>query len=55
MLPVIAKKKVNTILAEANDAKFKLEFLPSTTTEYVVTLTFLDEIQDRVNSPYCFY
>ncbi|KAL7988579.1 hypothetical protein Chor_007498, partial [Crotalus horridus] len=48
MLPVIAKKKVNTILAEANDAKFKLEFLPYTTTEYVVTLTFLDEIQDRI-------
>ncbi|KAG8130386.1 hypothetical protein E2320_017073 [Naja naja] len=48
MLPIIAKKKVNTILAEANDAKFKLEFLPSTTTEYVATLTFLDEIQDRI-------
>ncbi|XP_070598423.1 dynein axonemal heavy chain 6 isoform X2 [Erythrolamprus reginae] len=48
MLPIIAKKKVNTILVEANDAKFKLEFLPSTTTEYVVTLTFLDEIQDRI-------
>ncbi|XP_063150960.1 dynein axonemal heavy chain 6 [Candoia aspera] len=48
MLPVIARKKVTTILVEANDAKFKLEFLPSTTTEYVVTLTFLDEIQDRI-------
>ncbi|KAM6471116.1 dynein axonemal heavy chain 6 [Liasis olivaceus] len=48
MLPVIAKKKVTAILAEANDAKFKLEFLPCTTTEYVASLTFLDEIQDRI-------
>lgn len=49
MLPVIAKKKVTAILVEANDAKFKLEFYPSTTTEYVFSLTFLDEIQDRVS------
>ncbi|XP_061490002.1 dynein axonemal heavy chain 6 isoform X2 [Rhineura floridana] len=48
MLPIIAKKKVTTILLEANDAKFKLEFLPTTTTEYVFSLTFLDEIQDRI-------
>ncbi|XP_044299896.1 dynein axonemal heavy chain 6 isoform X2 [Varanus komodoensis] len=50
MLPVIAKKKVSAILAEANDAKFKLEFLPTTTTEYVLSLTFLDEIQERIET-----
>ncbi|XP_066474528.1 dynein axonemal heavy chain 6 [Tiliqua scincoides] len=50
MLPIIAKKKVTAILAEANDAKFKLEFYPSTTTEYVASLTFLDEIQDRIET-----
>lgn len=50
MLPVIGKKKVAAIIAEAQDAKFKLEFLPSTTTEYVNSLIFLDEIQERVSS-----
>uniref|UniRef100_A0ACB8ETB5 Dynein heavy chain 6, axonemal n=1 Tax=Sphaerodactylus townsendi TaxID=933632 RepID=A0ACB8ETB5_9SAUR len=50
MLPIIAKKKVAAILAEAQDAKFKLEFLPTTTTEYVASLMFLDEIQDRIET-----
>ncbi|CAM5115591.1 unnamed protein product [Eretmochelys imbricata] len=50
MLPVIGKKKVTAIIAEAQDAKFKLEFLPSTTTEYVNSLIFLDEIQERIES-----
>ncbi|XP_034630816.1 dynein heavy chain 6, axonemal [Trachemys scripta elegans] len=50
MLPVIGKKKVTDIIAEAQDAKFKLEFLPSTTTEYVNSLIFLDEIQERIES-----
>lgn len=49
MLPVIGKKKVTAIIAEAQDAKFKLEFLPSSTTEYVNSLIFLDEIQERVS------
>lgn len=52
MLPIIAKKKVAAILAEAQDAKFRLEFLPTTTTEYVASLIFLDEIQDRVRFLY---
>uniref|UniRef100_K7FYG4 Dynein axonemal heavy chain 6 n=1 Tax=Pelodiscus sinensis TaxID=13735 RepID=K7FYG4_PELSI len=50
MLPVIGKQKVTAIIAEAQDAKFKLEFLPSTTTEYVNSLIFLDEIQERIES-----
>lgn len=49
MLPIIAKKKVTAILTEANDAKFKLEFYPTTTIEHVNCLLFLDEIQDRVS------
>ncbi|KAM4809142.1 dynein axonemal heavy chain 6 [Rhinophrynus dorsalis] len=48
MLPVLAKKKVDTIIAEAQDAQFKLEFFPSTTIDYVNTLLFLDEIQERI-------
>lgn len=54
MLPIIAKKKVTAILAEANDAKFRLEFYPTTTIEHVASLIFLDEIQERV-SQYCNY
>ncbi|XP_053147968.1 dynein axonemal heavy chain 6 isoform X2 [Hemicordylus capensis] len=50
MLPIISKKKVTAIIAEAQDAKFKLEFYPSTTIEYVFALTFLDEIQDRIET-----
>ncbi|KAM4706665.1 dynein axonemal heavy chain 6 [Discoglossus pictus] len=48
MLPVLAKKKMDAIIAEAQDAQFKLEFSPTTTMEYVNTLVFLDEIQERI-------
>ncbi|XP_043915244.1 dynein axonemal heavy chain 6 [Protopterus annectens] len=48
MLPVLAKRKMDAIIAEAQDAQFKLECIPSSTSEYVSSLLFLDEIQDRV-------
>ncbi|KAI4873222.1 hypothetical protein NFI96_025127 [Prochilodus magdalenae] len=48
MLPLLAKKKMDAIIAEAQDAQFKLEFLPTVTTEYVNSLTFLEEIQERI-------
>ncbi|MGH0158034.1 UNVERIFIED_CONTAM: hypothetical protein FKN15_035545 [Acipenser sinensis] len=48
MLPVLAKKKMDAIIAEAQDAQFKLEFVPTATTEYVNGLLFLDEIQERI-------
>nr|XP_015200901.1 PREDICTED: dynein heavy chain 6, axonemal [Lepisosteus oculatus] len=50
MLPLLAKKKMDTIIAEAQDAQFRLEFVPTATTDYVDSLTFLDEIQDRIES-----
>lgn len=31
------------------DSQFKLEIVPSTTEEYVDSLTFLDEIQEQVS------
>uniref|UniRef100_A0A8C5LU47 Dynein axonemal heavy chain 6 n=1 Tax=Leptobrachium leishanense TaxID=445787 RepID=A0A8C5LU47_9ANUR len=49
MLPDLAKKKMDAIIAEAQDAQFKLEFYPTTTLDYVSTLTFLDEIQERID------
>ncbi|KAM9330540.1 dynein axonemal heavy chain 6 [Gastrophryne carolinensis] len=49
ILPVLAKKKMDAIIAEAQDAQFKLEFFPTTTLDYVNTLVFLDEIQERID------
>jgi dynein heavy chain len=49
MLPRLSKKKVDAIISEAQDAEYKLEFIPSTTIEYVNSLVFLDEIQERVS------
>ncbi|XP_003505691.1 dynein heavy chain 6, axonemal isoform X1 [Cricetulus griseus] len=50
MLPRLSKKKVDAIISEAQDAEYKLEFIPSTTIEYVNSLVFLDEIQERIES-----
>ncbi|KAL4694152.1 hypothetical protein H8959_013417 [Pygathrix nigripes] len=50
MLPHQSKKKVDAIIFEAQDAEYKLEFVPTTTTEYVHSLLFLDEIQERIES-----
>ncbi|XP_063473624.1 dynein axonemal heavy chain 6 isoform X8 [Symphalangus syndactylus] len=50
MLPRQSKKKVDAIIVEAQDAEYKLEFVPTTTTEYVHSLLFLDEIQERIES-----
>ena len=49
ILPVKARKEVDRLIAELQDAQFKLEFVPSTTVEYVDSLNFLDEIQERVS------
>lgn len=49
MLPCQSKKKVDAIISEAQDAEYKLEFSPTTTIEYVNSLIFLDEIQERVS------
>ncbi|KAL7841172.1 hypothetical protein SRHO_G00248630 [Serrasalmus rhombeus] len=48
MLPLLAKKRMDAIIAEAQDAQFKLEVVPTVTTEYVNSLTFLEEIQERI-------
>lgn len=48
MLPVLARREVDRLIAELQDAQFKLEFGPATTIEFVNTLNFLDDIQVRV-------
>ncbi|XP_033099985.1 dynein heavy chain 6, axonemal-like [Anneissia japonica] len=49
MLPKLAKKQVDTSIAESQDAQYKLEVIPTTTTEFVESLVFLDEIQLRID------
>ncbi|XP_044515237.1 dynein axonemal heavy chain 6 [Gracilinanus agilis] len=48
MLPLQSKKKVDAIISEAQDAEYKLEFVPTATVEYVNSLIFLDDIQERI-------
>ncbi|XP_026216049.1 dynein heavy chain 6, axonemal isoform X2 [Anabas testudineus] len=48
MLTQLAKKKLDSVIAEACEAQFKLEFAPSTTAELASSLIFLDEIQERI-------
>jgi hypothetical protein len=49
ILPTKARKEVDRLIAEAQDAQFQLEFEPTTTVEYIKSLTFLDQIQERVS------
>ena len=48
ILPKIAKAKTDALKSEAQDATVKLETKPETTTDFVDSLTFLDEIQERI-------
>ncbi|XP_017317258.1 dynein axonemal heavy chain 6 isoform X2 [Ictalurus punctatus] len=50
ILPLLAKRKMDAVITEIQDACFKLELVPTATIEYVDSLTFLDEIQERVGS-----
>jgi len=49
ILPTKARSEVNRLLTELQDAQFKLEIQPTTTIEYVESLTLLDEIHERVS------
>ena len=40
---------MDRLIAELQDAQFKLEQGPGTTIEYVESLTFLDDVQVRVS------
>lgn len=40
---------MDRLIAELQDAQFKLEVTPTTTIEFVNTLSFLDDIQVRVS------
>ena len=49
ILPTKAREAVNRLIVESQDAQFQLEFVPSSTVEYIQNLTFLDQIQERVS------
>lgn len=55
ILPILSKTATDSIIKEAQDAIFKLESKPTTTLEYVNSLTFLEEIQERVKRLYNIY
>lgn len=46
---------MDRLIAELQDAQFKLEVGPTTTLEFVHTLTFLDDIQVRVSGNIFYY
>ena len=48
-MPKLAKRQMDAIISEAQDAQFKLELVPASTIEFVESLTFLDEIQERID------
>lgn len=48
MLPMLSRSHVDRLIAELQNAEFKLEFEPASTIEYVESLNFLEEIQERV-------
>ncbi|XP_064645339.1 dynein axonemal heavy chain 6-like [Lineus longissimus] len=48
LLPVLARNEVDRLIAELQDGQFKLEFTASSTIEFVESLTFLDQIQERI-------
>ncbi|CAE1329167.1 DNAH [Acanthosepion pharaonis] len=48
LLPVLARREVDRLITELQDGQFQLEFEPTSTEEYVKSLTFLDKIQDRI-------
>ncbi len=49
ILPIIAKHRTDNLIAEAQEATFKLEAKPSSTIDYVNSLTFLEQIQERID------
>ena len=49
ILPIIAKHKTDSLISEAQEATFKLENKPVSTLDYVNSLTFLEQIQERID------
>ena len=49
MLPMLSRSHVDRLISELQNAEFKLEFEPTNTLEYVESLNFLEEIQERVS------
>ncbi|EDO31800.1 predicted protein [Nematostella vectensis] len=49
ILPKLAKKRTDDLMKFCQDAQFELEVVPSSTNDYVKSLTFLDEIQEKID------
>lgn len=49
ILPIIAKQRTDLLISESQEATFKLDSKPTSTIEYVNSLTFLEQIQERID------
>ena len=49
-LPILVKSRMDKLIAFAQDASARLESRPSATLEYVGFLTFLNQVQDKIES-----
>ncbi|KAJ8245285.1 hypothetical protein GJAV_G00269100 [Gymnothorax javanicus] len=50
MLPELAKKRMDDLITEAQQARYKLVTVPSSTLEFVQSLSFLEEITNRIEA-----
>ena len=49
-LPCLARQKNDALIETTQGATSRLELVPTSTIEFVESLTFLDEIQEKVSS-----
>lgn len=52
---MLSRSHVDRLIAELQNSEFKLEFEPTSTIEYVESLNFLEEIQERVTRNFLSY
>ncbi|XP_028810647.1 dynein heavy chain 6, axonemal isoform X2 [Denticeps clupeoides] len=50
MLPILARRTLDAIITEAEDATRMLEFVPTSTAEYVNSLTFIERFESRIDA-----
>lgn len=52
---MLSRSHVDRLIAELQNGEFKLEFEPASTIEYVESLNFLEEVQERVRDSQYYY
>ena len=49
-LPILARQRMDTLILFSQDASGRLEKKPTSTVEFVESLTFLDQIQEKIDN-----